>query len=209
MVEANIEKHLTNVLTGSLAKPVKSSVQKLLDERMTITDAIIAVRKMLVGFPNQEKATDGYIGAMAEVLCYYPKSIAVASAHPIHGACADLKFLPTRADLIQWCERKVGRLHEECARELRIEKQLAERNDYVNQRQEGYRPSYEDLKMKYGDGKGGWIGEGGSAKRIYSEAEKRAFLEDAKKAGQELCKLKLSPEAQALLQEQDQVRGSL
>lgn len=174
-------------------------MQQVLNQRLTLSEAIELVGKMLRGYPNKERTDQGYTGAMAEILMYYPKSVSMACANPIHGVVRECKFLPTPSEVIGWCERCAHPLHVESERERRIEKQFAAREEWQHEQGDrSMRLTYDELKQKYGDGKGGWLGEGGPRK-TYSEEEKAAFLQDAKQVGASLQGMKLSDAALATL----------
>lgn len=122
---------------------------------MTLSEAIEAATKIIGCYPNGgANAGDSYIGALAQILGSYPKSVAIACGNGLTGIVRDCKFLPTVADIVAWCERKTEPLRVQHDRERRIESQLAER-DAVQEPQIG-RLSYDELKAKYGDGKDGW-----------------------------------------------------
>lgn len=85
---------------------------------------------MIRGYANSGSAGKSYIGAIAEILAYYPRQIALKCADPIHGCARETKFMPTPSDVIGWCERAAKPLHEEAAREDRIAEQFRAREDW-------------------------------------------------------------------------------
>src|SRR5262245_47895345 len=101
-----------------------SNVQQVLSQRLTVSEAIALVIRMLSGYPNKDRTDDGYTGALAEILMYYPRTVAQACANPIHGVVRECKYMPVPADVIAWCERCARPLHEEAEREQRIARQL-------------------------------------------------------------------------------------
>ena len=119
---------------------------------------------------------------------------------PRTGIASTSKFLPSVAEIKDACDAKEARVIQDLERERRIKKQLAER-DSDEKIKAGARLTYEQLKAKYGDNKGGWLGEGGP--RYYSEQEKAEFMESAKQAGKELSGMQLSESVRSLLVEQD------
>ena len=62
-----------------------SSVTRALAARLTVSEAIDLVGKMIRGFSHQGQAGKSYIGAIAEILMQYPKQVAIACADPIRG----------------------------------------------------------------------------------------------------------------------------
>jgi len=88
---------------------------------------------MIRGYANKGQADKSYIGAIAELLMRYPKSVALACADPFHGVVTQTKFMPTPSDIIGFCERKAAPMHEESAREDRRADQLAAREDWQNE----------------------------------------------------------------------------
>jgi hypothetical protein len=102
-------------------------------ERLTMPDALRAVGLMVRGYPHKAQQ-DGYIGAIAETLLHYPKSIALACADPFHGVVLQSpEFLPSQSLIIGWCEKRCRLLYEEAAREDRIAQQLDEREAWQSE----------------------------------------------------------------------------
>lgn len=94
-------------------------------------EALRVVGRMIRGYPN--KAQDAYLGAIAETLLHYPKSIALACADPFNGvALQSPEFLPSQSLVIGWCEKRCRLLYEEVAREARIAQQLEDREAWQN-----------------------------------------------------------------------------
>src|SRR5580704_1453201 len=97
---------LQTARTTSPTSYAKRSVQRLLDERMSLSEAIDAAGLIIGAFPNGgANAGDSYIGALAATLGSYPRSVAKRCADHVHGVSRDCKFLPTVADIVAWCER--------------------------------------------------------------------------------------------------------
>ena len=143
---------------GSPTKRASSNLQRALDDRMILSEAIQAATSIIDRYPNGGRdAGKGYIGALAATLASYPRAVATKCAD-LKGITADSKFLPTVADIIAWCEAKTEplRLHRE--REMRVQRQLTERGEFLQEQtaDRSERLTYDELKAKYGDGQGGW-----------------------------------------------------
>jgi hypothetical protein len=147
---------------------------------------------------DEVHSPDTYAAAVIAVLSEYPKAVVAYVSDPRTGITGRSKFLPSVAEIREACEEEVARLFQAAERERRIERQLAEREQWQREREAAANgPSYEELKAKHGDGKGGWLGEGG--RKAYTEAEKERLIESAKRAGQQLGKLQLSEEAKEIV----------
>ena len=85
---------------------------------------------MLTGYAHKGQADQNYIANFANILTRYPRSVAIKCAHPIDGAVKETQFLPTPADVIDWCEKASRPLREAAAREARIEAQLKAREEW-------------------------------------------------------------------------------
>lgn len=119
-----VGKALSNVATSSPSKRASSSVQRVLNERMTLSEAIEAVTEMIGRYANGgAQAGDSYIGALAATLCSYPRQVAMRCASRT-GVTAQCKFLPTDADVIAWCERDTAPLYRDAEREYRLKEQF-------------------------------------------------------------------------------------
>lgn len=152
-------KALLNLATSSLTKPATSNVQRALNDRMTLSEAIEAATVIIGCYPNGgANAGKSYIGAIAATLASYPRSVARRCADRVSGVARGCKFLPTVADVVAWCERETAPLRNEVDREFRIARQLEEREHFerVQHEERLRRLNYDELKAKYGDGKGGW-----------------------------------------------------
>src|SRR4029077_10890084 len=83
------------------------SVQSALADRMMLSDAVETVGRLIALFPNgQPSNSRGYIGGLAAILVSYPRAVAERRADPLQGVARETRFLPTPADLIEWCERE-------------------------------------------------------------------------------------------------------
>ena len=85
---------------------------------------------MLTGYAHKGQADQNYIANFANILTRYPRPVAIKCAHPIDGVVKETQFLPTPADVIEWCERACRPLREEAAREARIDAQLKAREEW-------------------------------------------------------------------------------
>lgn len=140
---------------------------------MTFPEAIETVGKLLSRFPNGTPANaKGYIGGLAEVLTFYPKSIAERCHEPLTGVPRDTEFLPTPAVLIAWLERETAEMRRPVEREdyfMRLKRETRDRLEAAGKAaiERGQRPSYDDLIAKYGPG---W-GIKGAKNRVKTLAE--------------------------------------
>lgn len=106
-----------------------SKIQRVLTERMSLSEAIEAAGAIVDCYPNGgTSASRGYIGALAATLASYPRQVALRCADHHMGIVRECKFLPTVADIVAWCERETAPLWNSADREKRIERQIAERN---------------------------------------------------------------------------------
>jgi hypothetical protein len=118
---------------SSLSKRETSNIRQVLADRLILSEAIEAVNRMIRGYANRGQADKSYIGAMAELLLHYPKSVALACADPFHGVVRATKFMPTPSDIIAFCENRIEPMHREADREERVAKQLDERDAWMDQ----------------------------------------------------------------------------
>lgn len=111
-----------------------------------------AVKELVTAFPNGgTNAGGGYLGALAATLCEYPRSVAVKCCDPVRGCARETRFLPTVADVVAFCERETDAMRRSVDaedRHARILREMAERREEMLPRDQ--RPSYEELKAKYG-----------------------------------------------------------
>lgn len=86
---------------------------------------------MIDAYPNgRASITDSYIGNMANLLCQYPRTVAIQCADPIRGVSTKTKFIPTVADVVEWCEPLTGDMQRTVGREDRIAEQLRDREKF-------------------------------------------------------------------------------
>lgn len=87
-------------------------MNSILSARLTFSEAAYLAAKLIALYPNGgSNAGKAYPGALAEVLCAYPKSVAERAADPLQGIARTCKFLPTVADLVAWLEAETAPLH--------------------------------------------------------------------------------------------------
>ena len=163
-------KLLSTVVAGLPTKPADTKLQRVLDARMTLSEAIEAATAILSGYPNGgANAGDSYIGALASTLMGYPRQVAMRCAdvprelgRPLRGVAATSRFLPTPADLIAWCEKDVEPLRGDRQHEINLHRQFKERDEQERiERERPNRLNVAELKAKYGD----WTQEMATARR--------------------------------------------
>jgi hypothetical protein len=107
-------------------------------QRLTMPEALEAVGKMLMAYPNaRDGLRDGYVGVIAALLTRYPRQVALRCADPIDGVTRDCKFLPTVAEAVQWLEREQQPFKNAHGWEEQSITQLAERDKFERQGREG------------------------------------------------------------------------
>lgn len=128
----------------------------MLAERLTYPEAIETVGRLLSRFPQgQPNNAKGYVGGLAQVLTQYPKQIAARCDDPVTGVPRDTEFLPTPARLIAWLERETVPFRDTIERDdrdvaLRQRAWDLQREYEKNEADRKTRPTYDDLKAKYG-----------------------------------------------------------
>jgi len=127
------------------AEPASSRIRQALSDRLTLSEALDVVERILRGYPRD--FPDTYVGALADVLIKYPRTVAVRAVE-IARQC--LEFPPSAGKLIQWLELHTAPLHDSYDREVAIERQLEERKAY-EARLKKPRPTLAQLKAQYGE----------------------------------------------------------
>lgn len=171
------------------------NVRAALADRLLLSEALEVVQAMMRGYANGgATASKGYLGALAEVLAQYPRCIAARAAHVMHGVPSECRFLPTPADVIAWCERETKDLRGIVDRDdhySALERAAAERAQEAERLVEARktRPTYADLKAKYGEN---W-GLNSTSERdaaadaarteLTEKANRRAFVRECEAAG--------------------------
>ena len=139
---------------------------------MSLSEAIDAATKIIGCYPNGGAgAGDSYIGALAATLGSYPKQVAMRCADPVRGVTLECKFLPTVADIVQWCEKHTEPLRHQHERNRRVEQQFKDRTNFESEQgQRDRRLTIPELKEKYGDWRDNWRSPGLKAREIYDKA---------------------------------------
>ena len=89
-------------------KNVTNSPQSFGQGKMLPSEAITHVRRMLSAYPDSATCSTDYIATLTDVLCNFPRTIAVAACSPIHGIPKECKsFRPTAPQLAEWCENRI------------------------------------------------------------------------------------------------------
>ena len=119
-----------------------------------LSEAIEAAGRLLAQFPSN-RGGDGFIGALADVLASYPRSVVSNCCNVKTGVARSVEFLSIAA-LVTWCERETEQLLRQPIHRLdRDEALAAERRrdadeDRVLAEARKTRPTYDELKAKYG-----------------------------------------------------------
>jgi hypothetical protein len=107
-----------------------TNLKKALDDRMTHSEAMKVAAKLLELFPSAKNdISDGFIGGIAAILSDYPRQTALKSIHPKNGLAGEAVFISI-AGLVAWCERQTEPLRQHVDRELRVERQIQEVNEW-------------------------------------------------------------------------------
>lgn len=182
-------------------------------DRMTLSETVELVGKLLDGFPHGRPPNQtSYIGALAAVLCEYPRTVVVNVGHPTKGVARETKFLPTVSDLVGWCERETTFLRGAVDREdreeaLQRERERRRQDDEAQTAARAVRPSLDDLRSKYGPNWGLKTidGAAASAKAAHlshvAEGNRREFERECAEAGIDPDS-GVSPSLRKLLREQ-------
>lgn len=104
-----------------------------LEARLLPSEALEAVSSMLRGYAHKGQADEEYIKNFAALLMRYPRTVAIACAHPVNGVVRTTPFLPTPADIIGWCEKASQPLQNALDHERRIQSQLEQRDEWEKQ----------------------------------------------------------------------------
>jgi len=102
----------------SAKNSLPSCVQRLA-YRLTPEEATKAAIRMLSAYPETAKScSKDYLMALAEVLCNFPREVAVQACSPIHGIPRQHKdFRPTAGQAVEWCEAATKQLRIDIERE--------------------------------------------------------------------------------------------
>ena len=146
-------KQLSSVGLGLLEPQRISNLQKSLEERISLTEAIGLATKITGAYPIQDKLTDSYLGALAVTLADYPAGVARQCADLNQGVVRFSKFLPSVAEIVSYCEGFTEPLRRQVEVECRRQQQLKDRKEFEREQavERKQRLSYQQLKEKYGD----------------------------------------------------------
>jgi hypothetical protein len=144
----------------------------------------------LLGCYRRDDAADPetYATAVAAVLSTYPPEIVKRITDPRTGLAGRSKFLPTVSEIREECERIASAEAAAVERNLRIERQLAERKADDERRASQHRPTLEELKAKHGPNWGLSKPEEDSASRNrqlerIQRANEKVFARECEQAG--------------------------
>src|SRR5215468_5070503 len=116
-----------------------------IDPLASQTEALTMAKQLIGSFPHARPPEfETYLAALAAVLSDYPASIAAACCDPRSGLARNIKFPPTAAEVIEWCEEKAISLRPTLTPDYRQQLYLPEPIDRSE------RPSLEELRAKYG-----------------------------------------------------------
>ena len=171
-------------------------MKQALTDRMTLSEGIEAATNLMTQFPNAKGYSDGFIGALAQVLMQYPRQVVLKCIDVRSGLARDVKFLSI-SDVVAWLERGERPLHETAARDDRVRQQVKDTDAWRTM------TVPESLKAK------GWAWldrtdpvaqeVSGQKPKIVTEEQRAALIESARQAGKELAGLRLRPETLATL----------
>lgn len=134
---------------SSLSWPAKGKLRQAFSDRLALSEGIEAVGRMLDAMPNgRAGVADSYIGNMAALFCQYPRVIALGCAHPTKGVVTKTSFIPTVAEVVQWCEALTADMHKSVVREDRIDQQLRERDEWERGPENPPRQTLEELRAE-------------------------------------------------------------
>lgn len=160
-------------LTGSSQSSAVST------HRLTDPETAVERAKLLAGCYRKDDAADPevYAGAIAAVLAEYPPDIVQQVTDPRSGLPSRLQWLPSVKEVRDECESidaRRRRLAEMAARE---EQQLRERREF--EASQARKPSYEQLKAKYGDN---WGLRSAAPENDQARVKRTALMRDANRA---------------------------
>ena len=168
-----------------------SNVRQVLSDRMLLSEAIDAAGKLIDQFPNAKGYSNGFIGALAQVLMQYPRQVVMRCIDARSGLARDTKFLSI-SEAVGWLERDVRPVCEEADREARIKVQQEETAAWLRQTV----PDSLKLKgMAWLDRSDPQAAElSGEKAKVLTPEQKEKLIEDARAAGKQITSMKLRPE---------------
>jgi len=66
-------------------------------------------------------------------LVQYPRQVVLKCANPANGIARDISFLSI-SDLVSWCEKETEPMHRSLEREIRVEKQIRDTEQWLNEK---------------------------------------------------------------------------
>lgn len=196
--------------------PKPQSAENLASGRAPEAHCLRRAEMMLSCYRKDETHNpETYVAAIAAVMGEYDCETVDYVTDPRTGLPSMQKFLPSVAEVREALEIRAERIYRQASYEQRKEKQLLDREEWQRER-EAAKLTYAQLKEKYGNPQGQWVhsqdsgftlGEP-SKRRVYSEAEKAQFLEDARAVAAEINSgsVQLSDAAKKVLKDQDELR---
>lgn len=108
--------------------------------------------KLLLGCYRTGDANDPatYVAAIAATLAHYPEDIITRVTHPVTGLPSRNKWLPSVNEVREACDDAIEPIVEKQRRQQRVEQQLEERRK-IDEDRARRRPTYDDLKARYGE----------------------------------------------------------
>jgi len=169
------------------------------------SEAAHLAKLLITGYPNSALTEpEYYIAQVVAVFTQYDIELVRKAVAP-SGIPYDLKpYMPTIGEIEGWLRVRADKMASAKEHQLRIEKQMEETDAWMQ-----LQPS-DVLKAKAK----AWLDRadpiaqqlsGKKPVKVYSEEEKRAFLDDASKAGREISGMKLLPETIRALKEKGEL----
>lgn len=132
-----------------LSWPARGKLRQAFADRMTLSEGIEAVGRMLDAMPNgRAGVADSYIGNMAALLCGYPRIVALGCAHPTRGVVTKTNFIPTVSEMVKWCEPLTSDMHKSVSHEDQIGQQFRERDEHENCPSDPPKQTLEELRAE-------------------------------------------------------------
>lgn len=156
--------------------------------------------RLLLGCYRKGEANDPetYVAAITATLSRYPEEVITAVTHPASGLPVTLSWLPTVKDVKDACETALYPIRQRELRDQRVTEQLALRDQDIPRNE---RPTFEELKAKYGDNWGlqptgpGQGDKAGESREALARAQERVRREYAADGRTPPSPLALSPTA--------------
>ena len=131
-------------------KSDSASLRQALAERMTLSEAVEAVGRMLAARASGRPANPrAYIGAIAGVVLEYPRAVSERCLDPVHGVLRVSHFMPEVADVAAWCDRAMVEMRRPVDVED-YEMRARRRIESIPARHDGPRLAREEIEAKLG-----------------------------------------------------------